>query len=43
MIYITSLLAGNAHRMIYLYIINNRIDLNPIKELCVTGVIRCVP
>ena len=34
MMYITSLLEANTHRMIYPYIINDRIDLNTIKELC---------
>ena len=33
MMYITSLLKGNAHRMIYPYIINARIDFNTIEEL----------
>ena len=33
MMYITSLLEGNAHRMIYPYILNNLIDFNTIKEL----------
>ena len=33
MMYITSLLEGNAHRMIYPDIINDRIDFNTIKEL----------
>ena len=31
--YITSLLEGNAHRMIYPSIINDRIEFNTIKEL----------
>ena len=31
--YITSLLKGNAHRMIYPYIFNDQIDFNTIKEL----------
>ena len=33
MMYITSLPEDNAHRMIYPYIINDRIDFNTIKEL----------
>ena len=33
MMYITSLLEGNAHRTIYPYIINDRINFNTIKEL----------
>ena len=33
MMYITSLLEGNAHRIIYPYIINDQIDFNTIKEL----------
>ena len=33
MMYITSLLEGNAHRMIYPYIINDRIDFNTLLEL----------
>ena len=31
--YITSLLEGNAHRIIYPYIVNDRIKFNTIKEL----------
>ena len=33
MMYITSLLEGNAHRMIYPYIIGDRIDFNTTKKL----------
>ena len=33
MMFITSLLEGNAHRMIHPYIINDRIDFNTIQEL----------
>ena len=33
MMYITFLLEGNAHQMIYPYIVNNRINFNTIKEL----------
>ena len=33
MMYITSLLEGNAHRMIYPYIIDDRIDFNTLQEL----------
>ena len=32
MMYITSLLEGNTHRMIYPFIINDQIDFNTIKE-----------
>ena len=31
--YITSLLKGNAYRMIYPYIVNDQINFNTIKEL----------
>ena len=33
MMYVTSVLEGNAHRMISPHIINDRIDFNTIKEL----------
>ena len=33
MMYITSPLERNAHRMIYSYIVNDRINFNTIKEL----------
>ena len=36
---ITLLLDGNAHRMIYPYIVNDRIDFNTIKEL--RGILDC--
>ena len=37
--YITSLLEANAHRMIYPYIVNDRINFNTIKELW--GILDC--
>ena len=33
MMYLTSLLEGNAHRMISPHIVNDRIDFNTIKKL----------
>ena len=33
MMYITSLLKGNTHRMIYPYIVNDKINFNTIKAL----------